>query len=313
MAERVVIRPATEADVDAMEVVLRAHDDPPAGAPPFPDGAYHPYLRHLLARGTVLVAMAGEAMIGFGASVDTGRAVHLADLFVLPDVMGEGVGRRIVESVFPAGTPRTTFASDDPRAMHLYVGLGMTPLWPNFYLDGRADKLPTVDGVELAAADHVEVAELELAWTGFDRAEDHRVWAARPGNRSFIVRVEGRPIGAGDSRRRLRGSGRWLHRLIAAPGTDPVPAILVAMREAADADGVVGACVMGPNPALRALIVDYGFRIVDRDTSCRPIHRCSTPAGSTTPGCRRAAHPPWARPGYKAGRQAGGKPDAPRR
>ena len=38
------------------------------------------------------------------------------------------------------------------------------------------------------------------------------------------------------------------------------------MRHAADEDGVVGACVMGPNPALRALIVDYGFRIVDRDT-----------------------------------------------
>ena len=188
MTEPVVIRPATEADIESMEAVLRAHDDPPPGAPPFPDGAYHRYLRHLLARGTVTVAMAGDAMIGFGASVDTGRAVHLADLFVLPDLMGEGIGRRIVESVYPPSTPRTTFASDDPRAMHLYVGLGMTPLWPNFYLDGQAAALPAVDGVELVAADSVEVAELELAWTGFDRSEDHRFWAERPGNRSFIVR-----------------------------------------------------------------------------------------------------------------------------
>ena len=33
-----------------------------------------------------------------------------------------------------------------------------------------------------------------------------------------------------------------------------------------DADGAIGACVMGPNPALRTLLVEYGFRIADRDT-----------------------------------------------
>jgi len=266
MTEPVVIRPATEADLESIEAVLRAHDDAPPGVPPFPDGAYHSYLRHLLARGTVSVAMAGGAIIGFGASIDTLRAVHLADLFVLPHAMGEGIGRRLVESVFPTSTPRTTFASDDPRAMHLYVGLGMTPLWPNFYLDGLARTLPEVDGVELASAEWAEVAALELQWTGHDRSEDYRVWAERPGNRFFVVRAGGLPVAAGDSRRRLRGTGRWLPRLIPAPETDPVPATLLAMRHAADEDGVVGACVMGPNPALRPLIVDYGFRIVDRDT-----------------------------------------------
>jgi GNAT superfamily N-acetyltransferase len=262
----VVIRPATAADIASIEDVLRAHDEPPAGAPPFPVGAYDRYLRHLLARGTVIVADAGGAVIGFGASVDTGRAVHLADLFVLPDALGEGIGRRLVEPLFPASTPRTTFASDDPRAMHLYVGLGMTPLWPNFYLDGRAAGLPMLDGVEVVDADVAEVAELELAWTGLDRSADYERWAERPGNRSFVVRVDGRTVAAGDSRPRLPGSGRWLHRLIPAPETDPVPAILAAMRASADEDGVIGACVMGPNPALRTLLVDCGFRIVDRDT-----------------------------------------------
>jgi len=266
VTEPVVIRPATEADLESIEAVLRAHDDPPLGAPPFPDGAYHRYVRHLLARGTVVVATAGPAVIGFAASIDTGRAIHLADLFVLPDTMGEGVGRRLVESVFPGSTPRTTFASDDPRAMHLYVGLGMTPLWPNFYLDGRAETLPSIDGVEVTGADAAAVADLELAWTGIDRSADHRRWAERPGNREFIVKVGGRPVAAGDSRARLRGTGRWLTRLIPAPDTDPVPATLVALRGAADDDGVIGTCVMGPNPALRPLLVEHGFRIVDRDT-----------------------------------------------
>ena len=265
MTEPVVIRPATDADIEAIEAILRAHDEPPPGAPPFPAGAYHRYLHHLLGRGRVVVASAGRAVIGFGAAIDTGRAVHLADLFVLPDALGEGIGRRLVEPLFADSTARTTFASDDPRAIHLYVGLGMTPLWPNFYLDGRAGALPAV-GVEVEETEPDVVAGLELAWTGVDRSADHRLWAERPGNRWFVVRAGGRPGAAGDSRPRLRGTGRWLHRLIPAPETDPVPAILAAMSHAADEDGIVGACVMGPNPALRPLLVESGFRIVDRDT-----------------------------------------------
>jgi GNAT superfamily N-acetyltransferase len=266
MTKPVVIRPATKADIEAIEGILRAHDDPPPGARPFPDGAYHRYLRHLLERGTVVVAEAGDAVIGFGASVHTGRAVHLADLFVLPDALGEGIGRRLVEPLFPGSTPRSTFASDDPRAMHLYVGLGMTPLWPNFYLDGRAAALPRDDSVVVTDADIAAVAALERGWTGIDRSDDYRLWGERPGNRSFVVQHDGQTIAAGDSRPRLRGPGRWLHRLIPAPEADPVPAILAALRHAADDDGVIGACVMGPNAALRTLLVDCGFRIVDRDT-----------------------------------------------
>jgi GNAT superfamily N-acetyltransferase len=262
-----------------MEAVLRAHDDPPSGARPFPVGAYDRYLRHLLERGTVVVAAAGDAVIGFGASIDTGRAVHLADLFVLPDAMGEGIGRRLIEPLFPGTTPRSTFASDDPRATHLYVGLGMTPLWPNFYLDGRAERLPSPDGVAVVDATPEEVAGLELEWTGVDRSADHRLWAQRPGNRSFVVQSGGGPIAAGDSRPRLRGQGRWLHRLIPAPASDPEPAILGALRRAADDDGIVGACVMGPNPALRTLLVDCGFRIVDRDTFMATDERLLDPRG----------------------------------
>jgi GNAT superfamily N-acetyltransferase len=279
VTQPVVIRPATVDDLESIEAVLRASDDGPPGARPFPSGAYHRYLRHLLERGTVVVAEAGTALIGFGASVDTGRAVHLADLFVLPHALGEGIGRRLVEPLFPPSRPRSTFASDDPRAMHLYVGLGMIPLWPNLYLDGRAARLPSTDGVDLTDAEPAEVARLELAWTGFDRTADFRLWAERPGNRWFVVRVGGRPVAAGDSRPRMRGSGRWLHRLIPAPETDPVPAILAALRDSADEDGVIGACVMGPNPALRPLLVECGFRIVDRDTYMATDERLLDPRG----------------------------------
>jgi GNAT superfamily N-acetyltransferase len=260
------IRPATAADLEAVEAVLLAHDDAPSGAPPIRAGAYEGYLRHVLERGMLIVADAGGGIVGFGAAIDTGRAIHLADLFVLPDLLGEGIGRRLVERLIPAGRPRTTFASDDPRAMHLYVGLGMTPLWPNFYLDGQAERIDRPTGLHVEDATAAEVATLELAWTGVDRSTDHERWAARHGDRPYVVRAGGSPVAAGHSRPRMRGSGRWLDRLIPAPDTDVAPVVLAALCHAADDDGVVGACVMGPNPALRTLLVDCGFRIVDRDT-----------------------------------------------
>ena len=267
-ARPAAIRPAREDDLGGIESILLMHDGPPTSAPPLQVGAYTGYLRHLLARGQLVVAEAGPALLGFGASVDTGRATHLSDLFVLPDLLGEGIGRQLLEPLFANGAPRTTFASDDPRAMNLYVGLGMTPYWPNLYLTGTTSRLPA-NGVEVADVSSAAVAELELAWTGVDRSADYRIWGERTGNRPFVARAGGRPVAAGQSRPRLRGPGRWLDRLIPAPDADDaglVAAVLAALRHAADDDGAIGACVMGPNPALRTLLVECGFRIADRDT-----------------------------------------------
>ena len=121
MTERATIRRALEDDLEAIESILLAHDTPPSGEPAFPPGAYHRYLRHLLARGTVVVAHAGPSIIGFGASIKTGPAIHLADLFVEPSRHGQGIGQRLLAAVKGDAWPRTTFASDDPRALPLYV------------------------------------------------------------------------------------------------------------------------------------------------------------------------------------------------
>ena len=85
----VELRPAIDADVETLDeitIATEAVGDAPTAAP----GTHVPYLRHLVARGHVVVAVDAEdgAIVGFGASVDTGRARHLADLFVRPGRQG---------------------------------------------------------------------------------------------------------------------------------------------------------------------------------------------------------------------------------
>ena len=88
----------------------------------------------------------GGAVVGFGAAVDAGRSVHLADLFVRPDRLGQGIGRPLLDAVFGDAERRTTFASDDPRALPIYVRVGMRPLWASLYVEGPSSRLPVATG-----------------------------------------------------------------------------------------------------------------------------------------------------------------------
>ena len=83
------LRPATTEDVSQILAIWAANGDeiPPAG-----EDMLTPYLAHLMATGRVLVAVGEAAVLGFGAVVERAGVVHLADLFVLPDRFGEGIG-----------------------------------------------------------------------------------------------------------------------------------------------------------------------------------------------------------------------------
>ena len=260
------IRRATAADLGAIDAVHRAHDDPPPGAAALEPGSHLVYFGHVLERGLVLVAELDGRVVGFGASVDTGRAVHLADLFVLPEFLGRGIGGRLLAGVFEDRWPRTTFASDDPRALPLYVRAGMRPYWPNLYVIGDGRSLEPGDDLVVEPAEATTVAEIEQGWTGVDRSADHARWATRRGNRPFVIRSgSDEPVAVGHARDRVRGSGRWLDRLIAVPGIDTSAAIVAALRDGSPEDGAIGACIAGPNPVLLRLL-DAGFRIADHDT-----------------------------------------------
>jgi GNAT superfamily N-acetyltransferase len=259
----VLVRPAGAEDLPGIRAVLAAHgDDDEPGAPVDVVG---PTLAHLLATGRLAVAQEDGRVVGFGAVAETELSTHLCDLFVLPDRLGGGIGRRLLDHLFDRPGPRTTFASDDPRALPLYVRCGMAAHWPNLYLDGDPARLPPVDpGITVEPAGPERLAELELAWIGMGRPGDHAHWSALPEARPFVVVLDGEPVATVHARRRRRGVGRWIERAVVAPSADPVAPLLAAFAHAAGV-GPIGGCIPGPNPALRPLL-ERGFRIVDHDT-----------------------------------------------
>ena len=258
----VEIRPASDADTAAIRSIWAANGDE------IPDGGADiltPYLTHLMTAGRVLVADDASGVVGFGAVVERADITHLADLFVLPARFGEGIGGRLLAALFGDASRRTTFASADPRALPLYVRFGMTPWWPNLYLDIDSSQLaPTPPGVDCEGAGPDRVAELEQHWLGAADSDDHRFWASLPDACPFVVTETGRPVAAVHARARRTGRDRWINRLAMAPDVDPSVVLLAAYVHAAEG-GRIGSCLPGPSPALAPLLA-AGCRIVDRDT-----------------------------------------------
>jgi GNAT superfamily N-acetyltransferase len=255
------IRPAGVDDIPEIRSILTEHGND--GPHPAVD-IVGPYLGHLIATARALVADDGGRLAAFGATVETGRGRHLSDLFVRTDRLGQGIGRPLLDALFAGDWPRTTFASDDPRAMALYIRAGMTPLWPCLYLVGSGTTVPGADG-DLTAepGDAARLAGLELAWTGIDRSIDHAFWESEPDSDSFQILDGGDVVAAGYARARQNGPARALDRLVIKPGRDPRGPIYLALRRAARG-GQVRTCLAGPNPTVRPLL-EAGFRIKDRD------------------------------------------------
>ncbi|MEV6986631.1 GNAT family N-acetyltransferase [Sphaerisporangium sp. NPDC051017] len=123
-----VVRVAVDADMPGVREVATHFEllDDWEGMPDFLDAER--------AYGKLVVGEAGGRIVGFGGVLRRGKLSHLGDLFVLPEYQSSGIGRSILSEVLPSGTPGATFASDDPRALGLYVRQGMRPVCPLLYL-----------------------------------------------------------------------------------------------------------------------------------------------------------------------------------
>ena len=257
------IRDAADDDLPAIREILAAHGN---DGPIVVADIVGPYLQHLISRGGARVAVEGTDVVGFGATIDTGRAVHLADLFMRPDRIGQGIGRPLLDAAFGGAEHRTTFASDDPRALPIYVRAGMRPLWASLYVEGPGDRIPAAPaGLSTRDATADELARVEADWTGNDRSIDWQHWTSQASADNFAVVVGDEVVGLATARVRQASPVRVLNRLVVHPdgGVDPLPVTLAAIARASHG-GVVLTCVQGPSPVLRALL-DLGYRIADRD------------------------------------------------
>jgi hypothetical protein len=222
-----------------------------------------PYVRHLIAHHRALVTTIDGSVVAYGAVVDAVIAVQLCDLFVEPGRLGQGLGRPLLAALHEGSTERTTFASDDPRALPLYARAGMSPRWVSLYLDGASTAIEAQPGLSVESAEPPRIADLEHAWTGAYRPIDHDFWATQADADPFVVADAAGPVAAGYGRARQASDARALDRLIMRPEAEPVPPALEALRRAGRG-GPVHAVVPGPNPLLQALL-ERRFQLVDRD------------------------------------------------
>jgi GNAT superfamily N-acetyltransferase len=255
------VRLATTDDLPDIRRILAAHGN---DGPIVIADVVGPYVVHVIRRGGGRVAVVEDEVVGFGATIDTGRSVHLADLFVAPDRLGQGIARPLLDAVLAGSTVRTTFASDDPRALPLYLRAGMHPIWPSLYVQGLGPALPSPGAaIHDETATPERLAELELAWTGFDRTVDHGYWAAMAGCDPFVILDGDAPAAIGYARVRQATAIRVVDRLLIHPDADPVATTIAALARAGRG-GPTFACLLGAHPARRPLLA-AGFRIVDRD------------------------------------------------
>jgi GNAT superfamily N-acetyltransferase len=260
VTDAAAIRRASPDDVPAIRAILAAHGN---DGPIVHGDVVGPYVLHLLGHHRAFVSELGGAVVAFGAAVDAGVATHLADLFVRPDLTGRGIGRPLLGAVFGEAERRTTFASEDPRALPVYVRAGMAALWVTLYMNGAAATIPPQPGLDSVPGDPGRLAALERDWTGAHRPADHAFWASQVAADAFLVVGEDGPLALGYARARQAVDMRALDRLVVRPGADPVGPALAAIHRAGRG-GVVQVTVPGPSPLVRSLL-GLGFRIADRD------------------------------------------------
>ncbi|GAA1277764.1 hypothetical protein Psi02_80020 [Planotetraspora silvatica] len=230
------IRPAGDGDVAEIARIATANGDG--------DGANPRYVAHLRGNGGFLVAVTGDEVAGYCATRRIAGVTMLCDLFVDPARHGRGVGRSLLEAAFPNSGARFTFASQDPRAMPLYLRHGMRPRWPLLYLSG-----PPGQSAEPSArrVDVLDAGAAESLLTGVNRTADYAYWALTPGTTGVLVYDDDGAVAAAG----VAGPDNLIH-LTTAGGHDPAATLRSALT-VFDAP-TVRLCLPGPHPAVEELL-----------------------------------------------------------
>lgn len=157
-----------------------------------------------------LIAENGSGPVGFARVVQFGSMEQLTDLMVSPEHQGRGIGRRLLDAIWP-GDPspalgRIVVATGAPRDLSLYTDFGVMPVAGHWhmrqptrtYLQRRSQE---TDATE---AGSVVVLTVDRAVSEWKRLEPEAIGHERPALHEFFGRdraclatvdAEGRPKG----------------------------------------------------------------------------------------------------------------------
>jgi predicted acetyltransferase len=160
-----------------------------------------PFLTHLATHAAewwIAEDSSDGSTIGYARSIERGGLVELSEFFIRPDRQSAGVGRRLIERVFPQerGEVRAIIATTDTRGLHRYYAAGTLARFAMVSLAGSP--APTRSDVDMevvsATVDQVEeLAALEKAVFGYPRHTDY-AWLFEQ-REAYLYRRAGRAVG----------------------------------------------------------------------------------------------------------------------
>ena len=220
-------RQAEEADLERAYDVFRAALNAylvPAGQPEIPDDdRQSPVYRHLLEHdaerfwvaeaeveeltggGAGTLGVGGRQVVGWGCGLVRGDWWFLADLFVLPEAQGLGVGAMLFDlagtgALAPA-VRATVTDSIQPVSNNLYGRRGLLPRELLVGFEGPSQgsaasvSLGALEPEPLTLASVPALCEIDAVASGVDRSVDHRFYLTEGGRYGFLFRRHGRPAG----------------------------------------------------------------------------------------------------------------------
>ena len=248
------LRPTTVGDLPALHEVFRAAISgvylPHGFQPPSPPAdVFTTQQEHVLRTGVSHVAVHEETILGFASAWSRGGDWFLASLFIAPGAQGRGLGRRLLDAVWVGEFARRRTITDaiQPISNALYASRGLVPTTPVLVFSG----VPSPGGAAPLEQGLGELAPIDAAAYGFDRAVDHDYWE-RHARRTVWLR-EGEPVAYSYA---FPGGS-----IGPVAGVDPAAAADALEGELASVEGSVYVRVPGSSRTLVATALSRGLKL----------------------------------------------------
>lgn len=144
--------------------------------------------------GRYVIAENGDAgVVGYARTVHFDGMEELTELMVLPDHQRRGVGRRLLDTVWPGDpTPelgRAVVATGSASDLSLYTGFGVMPVAGHWHMRTRTEEYLAVRAQETDTTDPgVHALKADRAVTEWKRLEPSAVAHGRPALHEFFGR-----------------------------------------------------------------------------------------------------------------------------